>query len=195
MPKIGQLAFVDNNRLDIDSLGKLLVATGNRDSSDGDASTQGIAGLAANNNGDKHFLKASMRFWNGTNIDRARNNEEIVALASAARTADTNSSDIVNYNGKGVIMFINMTVAPGADNVTFNLQVKDPVGGGYHTIMSSAALTDIALTVLAAYPGSADVKTKYSTGFNDIVIPRVLRVNADHDSSTPTTYSVALVFV
>jgi len=51
------------------------------------------------------------------------------ALASAARTVSTLSSDIATNGCKGIIVYLNVTAAAGVGGLRLNLLLKDPVTG------------------------------------------------------------------
>jgi len=127
---------------------------------------------------------------NGTTWDRVRNNEEITLLASAARTAQTDSADQVNYNHQGMILFVDVTVDAAAGAITPNIAVKDPVSGTAKVIWTAAAA--IAATGQFVYmllPGAADAGSY--TEQKELAVPRdwFFRMTvADADS---LTYSVS----
>lgn len=62
-------------------------------------------------------------------------NLEGQAAPSAARTTTFSSADLTNVNCRGVIVYLNVTAAPGSPGPTSGLTVaiagKDPVSGGY----------------------------------------------------------------
>jgi len=128
--------------------------------------------------------------FNGATWDRKRNNEEITLLASAARTAQTDSADQVNYNHQGMILFVDVTVDAAAGAITPNIAVKDPVSGTAKVIWTAAAA--IAATGQFVYlllPGAADAGSY--TEQKELAIPRdwFFRMTvADADS---LTYSVS----
>ncbi len=106
-------------------------------------------------------------------------------LASAARTANTNSTDQNNTNGKGVHVHINIT-AWTAGSITVTIQGKDPVSGTYYTILASAALAATGLTVLRVHPGLTAVANLAANDF----LPRVWRVAVTVGTADSITYSV-----
>ena len=71
----------------------------------------------------------------------AQSNRDITLLASAARTASINSSDITNVNHRGVTVVIEATAATLTPSVVFTIQGKDAVSGVYYTLLASAAVT------------------------------------------------------
>lgn len=77
--------------------------------------------------------------FNGTNWDRDRNNIEKTLLASAARTTTTSSPVQTNYNGKTVVLTLNVTANPGGAE-TLELRLAYRVGVTSATIAKMAIL-------------------------------------------------------
>lgn len=130
------------------------------------ASSDGVA--------TSNVLEAVPGLYNGAGIDRQRGNiDTYVLLASGTITGNSNSGDQINYNGRGIKLFVNSgAFGSGASTITVTLQGKDPVSGQYYTVLTSASLTASTFTVLSVYPGltaSANVTA------ND-VLPRTFRV-------------------
>jgi hypothetical protein len=113
--------------------------------------------------------------------------EQLVLLASAARTATVASSDVGNRGHRGVHVVIDVTAATADPSVVFTLQGYSPAGNDYYTILASAAITGTGTTVLRVYPG---LTAANNTIAND-VMPAVWRVNAVHADADSITYSVA----
>lgn len=132
------------------------------------------------------IVQAAARLFNGANFDRQRNNEEITVLASAARTATTNSADQVNYNGRGVWVALNVISVPGTDTVQFKIQGKESLQGNYEDLLSSPAYATTGTRFLRLYPGLTAVVNATA---NDI-LPRTWRVAVTHSAATSFTYSV-----
>lgn len=127
--------------------------------------------------------------FNGTTWDRRRNNMEGTALASATRTATANSADIINYNGRGVTIYLNVTAASGTGGLTVNIQAKDPVTGSYFTVYAAAAaVITTGLRAYNAYPGAAG-SGNYTNAVN-FQIPRTFRIGVTVGDSTSYTYSI-----
>src|SRR5690348_209638 len=57
------------------------------------------------------LVGSAVQHYNGSTLDLARANTNITVLASAARTATLQSSDITNYNGRGLHLVIDVTAA------------------------------------------------------------------------------------
>lgn len=107
-------------------------------------------------------------------------------FASAARTAAVDSADQTNYNGKGLHLVIDATVAPATPSVTFTIQGKDVVSGKYYTILASAAVTGVSTTVLKVYPGLTAAGNLVASD----VLPRTWRVSVTVADADSLTYSV-----
>lgn len=128
------------------------------------------------------------RLWqyNGTSWEQARGNHSSTILASAARTATTNSMDQTNYNGRGLHLVIDCTAATDTPSIVFTIQGKDELSAAYYTILASAAITGISTTVLRVYPGLTAVANTVASD----VLPRIWRVNAVHADMDSITYRV-----
>jgi hypothetical protein len=109
-------------------------------------------------------------------------------LASAARTATTNSGDQPNIRGhRGVEVVINVSAAADTPSVVFTIQGRDPVSGEYYTILASAAVTGTGVTILRAFPGA----TAANNTVANFLLPAVWRVLATHADTDSITYSVS----
>lgn len=128
---------------------------------------------------------SSMLVQGPTNAERLRNNQEGTALASAARTAATNSADLVNYNGGPIHVQVNTTVIP-SDNFTVTIQGKDALSGTYYTILAATAISSTGLVVLKVGRGMVAAANLVA---NDMV-PRTWRISVAVSSATSITYSV-----
>jgi hypothetical protein len=124
--------------------------------------------------------------YNGDTWDRTRNNVDATLLSSTARTASVNSSDITNYNGRGVVVVINVTSITDTPSVVFTIQGKDSVSSVYYDILASAAVTATGTTTLTVYPGNSAAANSKA----DTPLPRVWRVEAVHADADSITYSV-----
>lgn len=124
--------------------------------------------------------------YNGSTFDRRRNNANVTVLASSARTANTDSTDQTNYNGRGLHVVINVTAVTDTPSVVFTIQGKDSVSSGYYTILASAAIVGTGATVLRVFPGATAAA---NAAANDI-LPRTWRVHAEHADTDSITYSV-----
>lgn len=143
-----------------------------------DQAQQGTGGAA-------HVLA---KLYNESTYDDARGNTEFTVLASAARTATTNSNDIVNYNSRGLIIFFNVTAVPGVDTVAIRLELKDPVSGAYKLQFSGAAQVAAGLTTYYCYPGASD--SGQFTARISAPLSRTSRIQVVHSGAGAFTYSV-----
>lgn len=131
--------------------------------------------------------------YNGSTLDRHRNNIEGTLLASAARTTDTNSSDQTNYNAKGVIVYLNISASGGAIDLQLNIQAKDPVSGAYRTInVATGGVTATGIYLYILYPGAVDTQGTFDAGGP---LPRTWRVNVYHGNANSQTYSVGYALI
>lgn len=138
---------------------------------------------------EKSLMALAMGFkYNPTTnfAERVRNNQEGTLLASAARTAAVNSADVVNYDQRGLVVWIDLTVFGGAGSITVTIKGKDPVSGTYTTLLASAALAAVGMTVLTVYPGL----TAAANLVANQIVPRTFRVEVTVPGATSHTYSV-----
>lgn len=114
--------------------------------------------------------------WGGTYWERWRNNIQATLLASLARNASTASADQTNYNGKGVIVVVNISAVAGDDTFTFTIQGKDPISSEYYGMLVSSALASTGIYVYILYPAT----TAGATGVISAPLPRTWRVAATY---------------
>jgi len=119
-------------------------------------------------------------------------NEERSLLASAARTATTNSGDQENLYHRGLILFVDVTARAAATTLTPNLQVKD-LAGNYITVWTVAAAINSGNTSLAYlfYPSPNTDAANLYTEAVDLVVGRTWRIAMTHSDANSITYSVA----
>lgn len=107
-------------------------------------------------------------------------------LASAARTATASSPDQTNYNGRGVRIFINVTVHAVSAAIVPTIEVKDPVSGVYTAIATGASITGTGHTVITVFPGvtvAANLAISNALG-------KIWRVTMTPGNANSATYSV-----
>ena len=118
------------------------------------------------------------------------NNADGILLASAARTGDTYTEDKYNYNGDGLVLFVNVSVDPASASITPNIQIKDPASGNYFTAWTAAvAITAVGLYAYLFCPGGAT--GSYTEAVN-LRFSRIGRIFMDHADSDSITYSVGV---
>jgi hypothetical protein len=132
--------------------------------------------------------------FNGVTWDRQRGNVEGTALPSAVYNGGPFASpDIITYNARGIVCFLNITAVPGVVTVNAKLQYKDPVSGVYVDIPGGASANGFA-------PGSASSSATgifiFQTGnvsipsFASTILSRTVRIVTTHSGAGNFTYSV-----
>lgn len=137
--------------------------------------------------------------YNGSTLDRWRNNTEGTLLASAARTASVTSPDQTNYNAKGILLFLNITAASGSGGLQVYVQAKDPVSGSY--VYLTGVPTAITATGLYVYELGRGVGSTALSGNqqvnkrNEGQIPRIWRGVVNHGDGSSYTYSLGYALI
>lgn len=178
----------------VDSNGKLRIVGEASFGIDGQGDSLGFTAPGAST---VRPLAAAGWLYNGTNFDRQRNNTEGTALASAARTATTYSADITNHNASGIVLIVNVTAYGGAGSITLAIEVKDPVSGGYPSLILTGAITAVGTYKYVIYPGIA-APVSMTTGLNGTAgypLPRTFRIRSTHADATSHTYSVGYALI
>lgn len=158
-----------------------------------DAALTGTTATTITNTSDSggRILGVGQYGNNSSTFDAWRNNVESTVLSSASRSATTNSTAQTNYNGRGVSLIINVTVAPAIETLTLAIQVQDSISGTWISIQTGAAMTGTGTTRLVVYPGIGSVA---NLAFSDI-LARTWRVAITHSASGSWTYSVSAVTI
>jgi hypothetical protein len=131
--------------------------------------------------------------YNGSTVDLQRANVELAVLASAARTATTSSADVTNHNGRGVIIFWNVSAYAGATSMQLKLQVKDPISGNYADALVPAARASAGMTAYGWYPGASQGGSL--SGSTAGLLGRTFRITVTHSDGTGQTYSVGVALI
>lgn len=125
--------------------------------------------------------------FDGTNYFRARGNESVALLTSAARTATATSADLINYNGRSIIdIILDMTVV-GTGSVTVTINGKDPASGKYYLLLSGAAVITNVTNVYTLNPQLATAVANVSA---QKAIPRIFQIVVTANNANTATYSV-----
>lgn len=191
---IGQVELLDGggtNKLAIDSSGRLTLIP---NSSINVAQLNGVTTQMAGSDGvtSANMLETAQGLFNGTTTDQMRGNlDNITVLASASRTTTQTQSDQTNYNHKGIIVVLDMTVAGASPSVTLEIDGKDPVSGKYYAILTGAAVTTVTTNVYKVYPG---VTTGANAAVSD-VLPRTYRIKVTANNANAGTYSVGAMLI
>jgi len=132
--------------------------------------------------------EAVMGAYNAFNYDRWRNNVEITYLSSSGRTTTQTQGDQTNYNGKGVIVTLDVTNA-GTGSITLEIDGKDSASGKYTALLTGTAVTSNSTNIYKIYPGLTAAANSYA---NDI-LPRIWRIKVTANNANSVTYSVGFV--
>ena len=179
-----------------DANGRLIVAPAVAiAASDGASNSLGYAPDGA---GGARILPAAGFGYNGATWDRARNNAEGTALASAARTAGTAGIDVVTYNARGIALLLEVTANPGgAETLSLKLQVKLP-SGTYADLADAGVLFTAANGAkgLIVYPGvlAAD-HAAGMVGKSAAITGRTVRPYVTHSAAGSWTYRLDTVLL
>lgn len=130
--------------------------------------------------------------FNGTTFDRQRGAIEGVALASAARAVTTASADIINYNGRSFVGFLNVTIVPGVDTINARVQFKDPISNGYidSPLIGAVGAFNVQTVSTAATGLFLFQSGQINNGFLSSTLPRTFRILVTHSAAGNFTYSV-----
>lgn len=126
--------------------------------------------------------------FNGTSWDRQRGVSALTLLASAARTVTTNSADQTNYNWRGIILMVDVSVI-GTGSITPSIQIKDSISGNYKTVWTAAAaLVGNGTAVYALYPSAVAASFTEAAA---IMLPRTWRLALTSNNANAVTASAS----
>lgn len=143
----------------------------------------GADALSAGGNSLYGFAIQAM--FNGSTLDRQRNNNDATLLASASRTTTQTSADITTFNLGAITVILDMTVV-GTGSVTVSINGKDPASGKYYNLLTGAAVTTNSTNVYRIQPGIVAVANKDVNAY----LPRVIQIVVTANNANPATYSV-----
>lgn len=152
------------------------------------SATIGTVSLTGSTLADGTSTSIANQGYNGTTYDRWRNNAEGTLLASAARTTTASSSNQTNYNARGVMIFLNVTVASGTGGLTVRINGIDPVSGALRGIPTAPTIvTAVGHYNYVMYPGaSGGVVSSVSA----LPLPRSWMVQVSAGDASSYTYSI-----
>lgn len=131
----------------------------------------------------QNIVAESPALFNGTTMDRQRNNVDTGALTTlSAASVGGNSTDQINYNGRGLQLVIDITAISGTTPVlTVTVQGKDIASGKYYNLLVSSPLSTVSTILLSIYPGvSAAANISISQA-----LPRTFRILYTITGTTP----------
>ena len=128
--------------------------------------------------------------------EAVRDNNEIVLLASAPRTATTDSEDQTNHNSNyGAILIVDISEITATPILTPKLRLKDPVSEGYVDIWTAAVnLTAVGMTTYVFGLGGSGAAGDYTEATN-LLLPRIFRFRMIHADADSATYSAAIILL
>lgn len=141
-------------------------------------------------------LRVSQYQWNnsfGQNLwVPFQSNTCFTVLASASRTATTNSSDFENVNWKGINLYLDITA--GTTNLTPTIQAFDGLSNKYFDVLTLTTRGGIGQYPYEVYPGIVESAGPSNDHFNHSM-PRVFRIQVIHANANPVTYSIGATFL
>lgn len=129
--------------------------------------------------------------FNGTTHDRWRNNSaEIELLASAERTANVRSANMVNYNWRGLALLIRVTAGSGF-SVTPGIQTDGVNATNIDWWVADAAIIATGFYLYLIYPEAVEITSSNIKEVAKTAIPRTWKLFMNHQNATPVTYRVS----
>lgn len=113
----------------------------------------------------------------------------ITWLASAARTTTQTLADQTNTQARGIIVYCNVTVAPGVETLTLSVQEKDPLSAVYQVMAANTATTATGIITLRVYPDIAVVAASATGQTAQNILPGSWRLVMTHSAGSSWTYS------
>lgn len=132
--------------------------------------------------------------YNESTWDRVRNNTQGTLLASAARTSQAVSPQQTNYNARGVIIWLSVTLPSGTGGLSLFLDQYDPITStSYELELTPSPVTTAVDRAYCIYPGASG-----SSGFAGVFslpLGRVWGVRIAVGDSSSYTYSVGYALI
>lgn len=116
-------------------------------------------------------------------------NTEVTLLASAARTATTNSTDQTTQNQTRLALVVNISATAGG-SITPSIQVKDAVSGNYVTVWTAASAQTGAATYTYYFADGASGGS-FTETIPAGIASKVWRLRTVHNNGTSITYSAS----
>jgi hypothetical protein len=118
-------------------------------------------------------------------------------LASAARTATTQTADITTNGYRGIIVYLSVTAASGTGGLTLRIRGKDPVSTSYASLtQDSTARIVTGLWSMSFGAGSAAPSGAALTGSSSgFFLPDTIRLEVAHGDASSYTYSLGYCLV
>jgi hypothetical protein len=149
------------------------------------ANTSGDTGNGAN------YLPAAAFDFNEGSWDRRRGNTQGTLLASAARTAQTDTADQTNHSARSLLLlFLRVTAASGTGGLQVVVRGKAPEGSYYALNNTPAAVTAVGAylyVVSVGAPGATGAVTQATGG---LMVPRSWAVRVLVGDASNYTYQL-----
>jgi len=118
--------------------------------------------------------------------------DSATVFASTPRTVAPTDFATTNYYATALKIFINVTAISATPSVTFHIDMRDPVSGGYVTVLSSAAIvaTTAAPVILQVHP----LMTPVTNLVAQYMVTAQIRIRAVHGDTDSITYSVGIEY-
>lgn len=156
------------------------------DSTDPVSNIEPSTGVDGQSQRNGTVVDGQLWMFNGASWDRWYNNNQGTLWASAARTVTVSSPVMSNPNARGLLVFLNVTVASGTGGLIVRIQALDPVSGGVFSMnVAPTAVIATGLTVYGLYPSISTGLTQATSG----VLPRVWQVTATVGDASSYTHS------
>lgn len=134
--------------------------------------------------------------YNGNSFDRHRSNVgAILVFGSATRTSTATSSDLTNYNHRGIYILLNVTSASGTGGLQIRVMAKNSNSVVYTQINTlPTAITAAGSYVVQVYPSIDNVNSNITQTISQ-TIPRTFRLDVVHGDASNYTYSLSVDFI
>jgi hypothetical protein len=153
-----------------------------------------IAGSSDGNGWAQQFLTVAAGMYafddGASQINRWRNNTDTTVIAAGARTT-TQTVNLKNYNGRGIIVTLDITAVGAATTFTLAINNKDGTSGKFQAVLTSAAGLGVATTVYRVYPGLTAVPNVDANG----IIARDYQIVVTPSNANSSSYSVGVVTI
>lgn len=140
-------------------------------------------------------ILAAIRDWYDPSVNQASLDNGVVvpnlARAIGTYTFPTTGALIPPMWARGIVVYLNVTAITATGTVTLTIQGVEPtIQTAVYTVLASAAIGAVGLTVLRVYPGIA---VTANVTANDI-IPAQLSLKAVVATAGPMTFSAAFSY-
>ena len=124
-------------------------------------------------------------------FQRQRGPDSATLLSSTPRTATTATADQTNLSHRGVVLFLDVTAAPGGgETLTVEIQGKDPTSLKYVPLATFTAVSATGTTAYTFYPGAVETVAVAGHEVQGLVLPRSWRTRVVHSAAGSWTYSL-----